>query len=255
MLSRVSSRRATPPASPGHALPVRPRNDPGQYDDLAGLWWDRRGRFAMLHWLAEARGALVPPARRPGATLVDVACGGGLLAPYLLGSGYRHVGVDLSATAVRVARGHGVGAVLGDARRLPFADASADVVVAGEVLEHVPGLPHVVAELCRVLAPGGTLVVDTVAATAVGRFVAVTVGERVPGGPPARLHEPALFVDRRELMRECARHGVGLRLSGLRPSVPGYLAWLAGRRGAGRMVATRSTAVLFQGVGVKEEVG
>lgn len=228
------------------------RNDPAQYDELATTWWDPRGRLAMLHWLAAARAGLVPPARRPGAVLVDVACGGGVLAPHVAPLGYRHVGVDVSASALRVAAGHGIAPVRGDARALPLRSGCADVVVAGEVLEHVPGLPRVVGELCRVLAPGGTLVLDTIAATGLARLVAVTLAERLPGGPPPRLHEPALFVDRSELVRECARHGVPVRLRGLRPSAPAYLGWLVGRRETARMVPTRSTAVLFSGVGTKE---
>jgi 2-polyprenyl-6-hydroxyphenyl methylase/3-demethylubiquinone-9 3-methyltransferase len=228
-----------------------PRNDPAQYDDLAHAWWDSRGPFAMLHWIAEARAALIPPASTPGAVLVDVACGGGLLAPHVSGHGYRHVGLDLSRTAAEVAAEHGVIAVRGDAARLPFADASAQVVVAGECLEHVPEPGAVVSELCRILKPGGTLVLDTIAATARARFLAVTVAERIPGGPPPRLHDPALFVDRAQLVAQCARHGVGLRLSGLRPSIPASVGWLLGMRRQSRMVTTRSTAVLFQAVGTK----
>jgi 2-polyprenyl-6-hydroxyphenyl methylase/3-demethylubiquinone-9 3-methyltransferase len=230
---------------------VRPRNDPAQYDDLAASWWDGRGPFAMLHWIAEARARLVPQATHEASVLVDIACGGGLLAPHLAGKGHRHVGVDLSPTATAVARRHGVAAVRGDAQRLPLADACADVVVAGEVLEHVPDLDAAVSEACRVLRPGGTLVVDTIAATWFGRFSSITVGERLPGGPPRRLHDPALYVDRDRLVRVAAAHGVVLSLAGLRPSVPDYLAWVTGRRDRARMVPTRSTAGLFQAHGRK----
>ena len=229
----------------------RHRNDPAQYDELADQWWRPRGAFVGLHWLAAARAAQIPPARRPGAVLLDVACGGGLLAPYLAGKGYRHVGVDLSPNAVRVAREHGVTAVRGDVSALPVADGVADVVVAGEILEHVPDLPGVVAELARVLRPGGVLVLDTIARTRLARFAAITLAERVPGGPPRLLHDPALFVDRRRLLAECARHGVRLRLSGPRPSLLDYAGWLTGRRSAVRMLPTRATAVLFSGVGTK----
>ena len=230
--------------------PVRPLNDPGQYDDLAELWWQPRGRFAMLQWIAEARARLVPPPVRDGALLLDLACGGGLLAPHV--HGYRHVGLDLSATALPQARAHGVVPVRGDVLHLPFADRVADVVVAGEVLEHVTEPLGLVAEACRVLRPGGTLVLDTIAATWWGRFSAVTVGERIPAGPPKRLHDPALFVDRCALVAAAARCGVHLTLSGLRPSALDYLAWLAGRKPSVRMLATRSTAGLFQAHGVKE---
>ncbi len=232
---------------------VRARNDPAQYDELAATWWDRRGPFAMLHWIAEARAALIPPPRRPGAVLVDVACGGGLMAPYVAALGYRHIGVDLSPTALDVSRSHGLVPVRADARYLPLRDECADVVVAGECLEHVPEMSRVVAGLCRLLSPGGTLVIDTIASTAVARFLTVTLAERIPGGPPPGLHDPALFVDRKSLVRECAAHGVDLRLTGLRPSASASVAWLLHRRTGSRMVATRSTAVLFQGCGIKRK--
>jgi 2-polyprenyl-6-hydroxyphenyl methylase / 3-demethylubiquinone-9 3-methyltransferase len=230
-------------------------NDPAQYDALADEWWHDRGAFVMLHWIAEARARLVPPATRPGSVLLDVACGGGLLAPHVAGKGHRHVGVDLSPTAVPVARAHGVEAVRGDALALPFADEAADVVVAGEILEHVTDLPRAVAEAARVLRPGGTLVVDTIADTWWGRFSSVTVAERVPAGPPRHLHDPALFVDRDELRALALRHGVRLRLVGLRPSARDYLLWLAGMRRDVRMLTTRSTAGLFQATGTKAPEG
>jgi 2-polyprenyl-6-hydroxyphenyl methylase/3-demethylubiquinone-9 3-methyltransferase len=227
------------------------RNDVRQYDGLADQWWADRGAFAMLHWIAAARAALVPPAGRAGALLVDVACGGGLMAPHVARRGYRHVGLDLSPSAVAVARRHGVHVVRADARALPLPDGCADVVVAGEVLEHVTDLPAVVAEVCRVLRPAGLLVIDTIARTRWATFTTITVAERLPAGPPPGLHDGALFVDRDELVRLCASHGVDLALRGLRPSARDYLAWLLRRRDDVRMLPTRSTSGLFQGKGTK----
>jgi 2-polyprenyl-6-hydroxyphenyl methylase/3-demethylubiquinone-9 3-methyltransferase len=231
---------------------ARPRNDVRQYDDLCAQWWEPDGQFAMLHWLARARAALIPAATRPGAVLADLGCGGGLLAPHVAAKGYRHVGVDLVTSALAQARSHGVTVARADVARLPLADASADAVSAGEILEHVTDLSTVVAEACRVLRPGGVLVVDTLADTALCRLVAVTLAERVPGGAPKGIHDPALFVNRRRLVELCARHGVALTLRGIRPSVPRLARWLAGgRKGPVPMVPTWSTAVLFQGRGVK----
>jgi 2-polyprenyl-6-hydroxyphenyl methylase / 3-demethylubiquinone-9 3-methyltransferase len=242
------------PSQPA-GLPVRPLNDPRQYDDLADTWWDPRGRFAMLHWIAEARASLVPTSTRQGSLLLDLACGAGLLAPHVSRHGHRHVGLDLSRTALPQAREHGVTPVRGDVLRLPFAAEVADVVVAGEVLEHVTDPARLVAEACRVLRPGGTLVLDTIADTWWGRFSSVTVGERMPAGPPKRLHDPALFIDRDVLVRAARTGGVELRLTGLRPSARDYLGWLAGRREGVRMRTTRSTAGLFQAVGRKTRPG
>jgi 2-polyprenyl-6-hydroxyphenyl methylase / 3-demethylubiquinone-9 3-methyltransferase len=228
------------------------RNDPALYELLADEWWRPRGAFAMLHWLAAARGALVPRATRPGAVLVDIGCGGGLLAPHVAGAGYHHIGVDISPTALRQAAEHGVHPVRGDALAVPLADGCADVVCAGEILEHVDDLPRAVAQACRLLRPGGLLVLDTLAATALCRFLVITVAERIPGLAPAGIHDPALLVDRAVLCAECGKHGVRLVLQGIRPSVTDLLAWAARRRSAVRMVAAPTTAVLFQGCGRKE---
>ncbi|MDQ6837375.1 MAG: methyltransferase domain-containing protein [Actinomycetota bacterium] len=229
------------------------RNDPRQYDDLAGEWWNPRGAFAMLHWIAAARAALVPPASHDRAILVDMGCGAGLLGPHVATLGYRHIGVDLTMSALTQAQDHGVTVVRGDVAAVPLADTTADVVCAGEILEHVTDLARTVAEACRLLRPGGTLVIDTIAATRLAALMVVTLAERIPGAAPPGLHDPALFVDRDLLVAECAAHGVGLRLRGLRPSLSAAVAWKAGRRPTARMVPTWSTAVLFQGLGVKGE--
>lgn len=228
------------------------RNDPAQYDELAAQWWRPRGAFAMLHWLAAARAALVPPAPRSGAVLVDLGCGAGLLAPHLAGKGYRHIGVDLSAIALRQAADHAVRPVRGDVQAVPLTDGCADVVCAGEILEHVRDLPRAVAHACRLLRPGGVLVIDTLAATAISRFVAVTLGERIPWGAPRGIHDPALFVDPVVLGRECARWGVRLAVRGIRPSATDLARWLAGRVETVRMVPVATTSVLYQALGTKE---
>jgi 2-polyprenyl-6-hydroxyphenyl methylase/3-demethylubiquinone-9 3-methyltransferase len=235
------------------------RNDPRQYDDLADEWWRPGGAFELLHWLAEARAALVPPAPHPGAVLVDAGCGGGLLAPHVRRLGYRHVGIDLRRAGLEQAAGRGVTAVGGDVTALPLGDATADVVAAGEILEHVTDLPGTVAELSRVLKPGGLVVLDTVNDTALSRFITVTAGERL-GIAPVGLHDPALFVDPKRLTAEFARHGVALRVRGIRPTMTGLVRWLIlpSRRAGwplGRVVPAFSTAVLYQGHGRKGPSG
>ncbi len=229
-------------------MAARPRNDYRQYDDLSDQWWRPDGEFAGLHWLAEARGRLIP-APSPGAVAVDIACGGGLMAPYL--RGYRHVGVDLSVASLELARRHGVDVVRGDVTALPLGDGIADLVVAGEIFEHVADLDATVAEIARVLKPGGVVVCDTINDTWWARLSLVTIGERMPGGPPPGCHDPELFVEPRRLQAEFARHGIELHVRGLRWSAPDYAAFLVSRNRPVRMVPTRSLASVYQAKGRK----
>jgi 2-polyprenyl-6-hydroxyphenyl methylase/3-demethylubiquinone-9 3-methyltransferase len=247
-------------SQPAGARPLPP-NDLRQYDDLAGEWWRPDGAFALLHWLAEARARLIPPASHPGAVLVDLGCGAGLLTQYVSDKGYRHIGVDLVRSALEQAADHGLVPTQADVTALPLADRCADVVSAGEVLEHVAQWPVAVAEACRVLRPGGLLVLDTLNDTALSRLLAVRLADRMPGMPRG-IHDPGLLVNARALHAECARHGVSLRLRGLRPRIWPLARWTARRAtnrpprlpdpaGGTRIVPTWTTAVLYQGWGVK----
>ncbi len=225
------------------------RNDPAQYDDLADQWWEASGGFAMLHWLAASRAEHIPPAASPGAVLVDLACGGGLMAPHVARLGYRHVGVDVGLTGLRVAREHGVLPVRASVLQVPLPDACTDVVVAGEILEHVEDDVAVLAECARLLRPGGTLVIDAIADTRLAALSAARLCARSPGGPPRGSHDPALFVDRRRLLAAADRLGLDLQLVGLRPSIRDAVAWRLGRRETVTMKPTRYTGVVFAGAG------
>ncbi len=233
--------------------PRRARNDPAQYDDMAAQWWRPDGPFAALHWLAAARSAHIPPSSSDTAVLVDLACGAGLMAPHV--SGYRHIGVDLNQEALRQALAHGVEAIRGDITRLPLPDGVADVVVAGEIFEHVHDLRAAVAETSRVLAAGGTLVIDTIAANPWSRIFSVHVQEHLPGGPPPRIHDPALFVSARPLRRLFDEHGVTLRTNGLKVHPLDYLRFLRDRTRPVRFLPGRASLSLYQGIGWKRDEG
>jgi 2-polyprenyl-6-hydroxyphenyl methylase / 3-demethylubiquinone-9 3-methyltransferase len=232
---------------------VLARNDIRQYDDLADQWWEPGGPFAALQWIAVSRGELIPPAPSDGGLLLDVACGGGLLAQ-AVPAGYRHIGVDLVASALERAAQHGVQPLRADATALPFADGVFDVVVAGEILEHLDDLETAVAEICRVTRPGGWVVIDTIADTRWANFALVTVAERFPGGPPPRCHDPELFVDPERLRARFEAGGVEMRLHGLVPAPVQYLRFAATGRGRVRMRRTRSLSALYAGLGRKQPV-
>ncbi len=225
-------------------------NDPVLYDHLADEWWKPHGAFAPLHWLATARAELVPPAERPGSRLLDLACGGGLLAPRVAPKGHQHLGVDIGESTTRISRDQGIAVARSDVRSLPFAAESIDVVVAGEIFEHVEDLEAVIAEIARVLRPGGVLVCDTLADTRRCAFFLVTLGERLPVVPRG-IHDPALFVAPGRLQRLCADVGITLTVFGVRPTVSHIAPWLLRRRAEVTMRRTRSLGMVYQGVGVK----
>lgn len=233
-------------------LPRRPRNDPLQYDDLADHWWKPDGAFAALHWLAEARARHIPPPAHDDAILVDLACGAGLMTPHV--DGYRHVGVDLNHAALLQASERGVQAIRGDITKLPLPDDTADVVVAGEILEHVPDLEAAVAETARILRPGGTVVVDTIADNLLARIVVVHIQERLPGGPPPRIHDPAYFVAPKRLRALFDQHGVSMHTRGLKVHPVDYLRFLRDRTRPVRMLPARASLTVYQGIGRKRSV-
>ena len=129
------------------------------------------------------------------------------------------------------------------------------MVSAGEILEHVADPSTVVAEACRLLRPGGTLVLDTINATALGplrrrdRWLSAS-----RAAAPKGIHDPALFVPP-ALAGATSAPGTACALTvrGIRPAARPAAA-LAGDppRATCAIVPTRSTAVLYQGWGVKE---
>ncbi|MBA2946597.1 class I SAM-dependent methyltransferase [Streptomyces himalayensis] len=145
------------------------------YDKEAAVYDRTRGGVPRARAAAEAVLGLVPSTSR---TLLDVACGTGLVTGRLTRPGMRTLGVDISPGMLSVAARRLDGAVvLGDSRRLPFADSSFDAVTAIWLLHLLPDAAPVVAEAARVLRPGGVFVttVDKNAAHDVGSDIDVLV--------------------------------------------------------------------------------
>jgi ubiquinone/menaquinone biosynthesis C-methylase UbiE len=139
---------------------------PTMEEELA-LWSDYHGhRHQMRYRLV---GAAVADQLPDGGVVLDIGCGSGLVADELAGRHARYVGLDfgghhIAAAAARF--GGGVGRlttsfVRGDGERLPFRDASVDVVAFTEVIEHLLRPELAVWEIARVLRPGGALVMTT----------------------------------------------------------------------------------------------
>ena len=109
----------------------------------------------------EVRRLLAP---RPGEHIVDIGAGPGFLAAEMATEGARVVAVDPSASMRELARARGVDFAIedGSAEALPLPDGSVDAAVATQVLEYVPDVPGALAEIRRVVRPGGrVLLLDT----------------------------------------------------------------------------------------------
>lgn len=110
------------------------------------------GDTTPYRWLARA----IPPRVR---TVLDLACGSGAVSRELAAADRTVIGIDLSQAELALAAQRGPGPwVRGDIRQLPFADGSVDAVTASLGLVVVPELSQVLAEVARVLRPGGVLV-------------------------------------------------------------------------------------------------
>ncbi|GAA1360097.1 class I SAM-dependent methyltransferase [Streptomyces beijiangensis] len=126
------------------------------YDTEAALYDETRGGVPRAEAAAQAVLALVPDSAR---TLLDIACGTGIVTARMHRPGLRVLGADAAYGMARKAAERVPGAVvLGDVRRLPFANASLDAVSAVWLLHLVPEAQAVVAEAARVLRPGGVFV-------------------------------------------------------------------------------------------------
>ncbi|MCL1871053.1 MAG: class I SAM-dependent methyltransferase [Promicromonosporaceae bacterium] len=125
-------------------------------------------------------------AGRPAGVALDAACGTGRFAELLAAAGHQVVGVDVSEDMLAIARRRVPGGTfhIGDLDRLPLADGSVDVVVCALALVHVRDLGPAMAELARVLRPGGDLVVSDIHHELTTRGSAITgLG---PAGEPLR---------------------------------------------------------------------
>jgi 2-polyprenyl-6-hydroxyphenyl methylase/3-demethylubiquinone-9 3-methyltransferase len=135
--------------------------------------------------------------------------------------------VDPSGPSLLTARAHAetsglrVGYVRGTGEALPFADASFDLVVCCDVLEHVSDLPRVIAETARVIKPGGIYVYDTINRTLRSRLVVIELLQRWRATRlvPPDLHDWRRFVRPSEVAGLMARNGLESQgYTGLRPT-------------------------------------
>jgi 2-polyprenyl-6-hydroxyphenyl methylase/3-demethylubiquinone-9 3-methyltransferase len=152
---------------------VTPNVDPAEiarFQSAASRWWDPQGEMRPLHDLNPVRLDYVERASGlAGLDVLDVGCGGGLLAEAMARKGARVVGLDMANDLLAVARLHALDAgvsltyLFESAEEHAAAHASAyDVVTCMEMLEHVPDPAAVVNALAQMVRPGGHVFLSTI---------------------------------------------------------------------------------------------
>ncbi len=159
---------------------------------------------------------------------LEVGCGGGILSEQISAMGFKTTGMDPSESALQAARAHAAESgkkieyVQGIGEHLPFAAASFDVVFCCDVLEHVSDLGKVIAEISRVLKPGGYFFYDTINRTPISKLVVIKIWQdwKAFAFMPKNLHVWDMFIKPKELKKHLVARGFDNKdIKGLAPSV------------------------------------
>ena len=133
--------------------------DPAAYYDAFSRHYDRRRRVGY-HALIDDLEAELVARFAPAGRVLEAGCGTGQILERLGRAGVRAVGVDLSSGMLQQARARARELVRGDLTALPFGDGRFDAVCCFKVLAHVPDIGRAMAELGRLVRPGGFLIVE-----------------------------------------------------------------------------------------------
>ncbi len=190
-----------------------------KFNELASRWWDRNGDFKPLHQINPLRANYIDERSRvAGKRLVDVGCGGGILAESMVQRGATVTGIDMSEAPLEVARIHRLESGVEVDYRQMTAEALAaeqpdsfDVVCCLEMLEHVPDPSQVVracAELCK---PGGHLYFSTINRNPKSYLFAIVGAEYVLRLLPKGTHDYTKLIKPAELAEWVREAGLELK--------------------------------------------
>lgn len=220
-----------------------------KFSDLAHRWWDPESEFRPLHQINPLRldwmNALAPLKNQQ---VLDVGCGGGILADSMARKGANVLGIDLSTKALRVAQLHALEVQTeGVQYREVSVEALAaeqpgsfDVVTCMEMLEHVPDPDSVVQACGQLVKPGGWVFFSTINRNAKAFMLAIVGAEYVLGMLPRGTHEYAKFIRPSELALSCRSAQLDiLHTRGLQYNPLTRRYWLSADTSVNYLLATR----------------
>ena len=193
-----------------------------KFSSLAHRWWDVDGEFGPLHAINPLRLDWIDCiAPLKGQRVLDVGCGGGILADAMARKGADVLGIDLAEKSLKVAQLHALEAGTSQITyRLVAAEALAaempdqfDVVTCMEMLEHVPDPASVVQACARLAKPGGWVFFSTINRNPKSFLMAILGAEYVLNLVPRGTHEYARLLRPSELARFCRDAGLDMQQS------------------------------------------
>ena len=220
-----------------------------KFSDLAHRWWDLESEFRPLHQINPLRLEWINSlAHLQGKRVLDVGCGGGILADSMARKGASVLGVDLSTKALKVAQLHALEAATPDVEyREISAEALAteqprgfDVVTCMEMLEHVPDAASVVEACATLVRPGGWVFFSTINRNAKAFMLAIVAAEYVLNMLPHGTHEYAKLIRPSELAAHCRASGLELVATrGMEHNPVSGRYWLSGDTSVNYMFAAQ----------------
>ncbi len=223
-----------------------------KFSELAHRWWDPESEFAPLHQINPLRlDWIAQQAPLAGKQVLDVGCGGGILADAMARRGAQVLGIDLAAKSLKVAQLHAMEAGTQGVRyREVSAEALAaeapgtfDVVTCMEMLEHVPD-PASVVRACATLAkPGGWVFFSTLNRNPKSYLFAILGAEYILNLLPRGTHDWRKFLRPSELSRFCREAGLDVVApKGMEYNPLTRRYWLSGDTSVNYLLATRKPA-------------
>ena len=200
---------------------TNPNADPAElrkFESIASRWWDPTSEFRPLHEINPLRLDYVDTrAGLAGKAVLDVGCGGGILAEAMAARGARVTGIDLGAANIEIAQLHLLESGLEVDYRCVAVEALAaqapqsfDVVTCMELLEHVPDPASVVQACARLAKPGGLVFLSTLNRNPKSYLFAIVGAEYLLGMLPKGTHDYAKFIRPSELARWVRAAGLEL---------------------------------------------